>query len=551
MDGFVNTRHRFWRTTLTLGVSCLVTLGGMPALALAETAAEPVGVSQDAGAGVETDTTQVPEEQAAEQTPEEQAAEQTPEEQAAEQAPGEPAAEQVVEDEAASNEFNTQIVSVERVDPNEEVEDANGVSGDKDSQSTPSLSTQAVTQRVLSLNDRWTTFDMPGAGEKNGYIFTFTVNKPGLVNLAIQNWRNYTITWQLWDADMANRYWSESVSSRSPGSSSDRCYLRAGTYTLRVYPQGSSANDGGQVKLKGSTVASGYSVLNNSTFSTATPLRSGVTSKGLFTRDDNVAFYSFTVKSTQKLRFTCTEEDSKLDVVSQFYFYNSNGECMQRDWLERDVGNGVSVSQTVEHTFDPGTYYVKVTRGAKVGGPFTIRYSAAAATTTTPASQRTPHVSYRTHVQRIGWQGYVTDGAMSGTSGKSYRLEGINIKLSNLPVSGGIQYRTHVQKIGWQGWRKDGAMAGTSGKSYRLEAIEIKLTGELAKQYDVYYRVHCQRFGWMGWAKNGQRSGSAGYSRRLEGIQIVLVPKGKPAPGRTLKGITQRFSAPFKQKGKK
>jgi transglutaminase/protease-like cytokinesis protein 3 len=163
-----------------------------------------------------------------------------------------------------------------------------------------------------------------------------------------------------------------------------------------------------------------------------------------------------------------------------------------------------------------------------------------------------PHVSYRTHVQRVGWQRYVSDGAMSGTSGKSYRLEGINVKFSDKAgLGGGIQYRTHVQRIGWQGWRKDGAMAGTKGKSYRLEAIEIKLYGDMANHYDVYYRVHCQRFGWMGWAKNGQRSGSAGYGRRLEGIQIVLVPKGQPGPGRTLRGITQRFSAPFKQRGKK
>jgi uncharacterized protein YjdB len=168
----------------------------------------------------------------------------------------------------------------------------------------------------------------------------------------------------------------------------------------------------------------------------------------------------------------------------------------------------------------------------------------------TPKStpEKVPSVSYRTHVQRIGWQKYVKDGAMSGTSGRSLRLEGINIKLSNLPCSGGIQYRTHVQRIGWQGWRKNGKMAGTSGKSYRLEAIEIKLYGELAKKYDVYYRVHCQRFGWMGWAKNGQRSGSAGYSRRLEGIQIVLVKKGSPAPGKTFKGVTQKYGKAFAQK---
>ncbi len=176
----------------------------------------------------------------------------------------------------------------------------------------------------------------------------------------------------------------------------------------------------------------------------------------------------------------------------------------------------------------------------------------APAPTPAPAPQLpTPHVSYRTHVQRIGWQHYVSDGEMSGTSGRSFRLEGIKIRLSDLPCAGGIQYRTHVQRIGWQGWRRDDAMAGTKGKSYRLEAIEIKLYGEMANRYDVYYRVHCQRFGWMGWAKNGQRSGSAGYSRRLEGIQIVLMPKDQPGPGPTCNGITQRFAAPFKQKGKK
>ena len=167
-----------------------------------------------------------------------------------------------------------------------------------------------------------------------------------------------------------------------------------------------------------------------------------------------------------------------------------------------------------------------------------------------PFKTTPPNVSYRTHVQRIGWQKYVSNGAMSGTSGKSYRLEGINIKLSNLPYSGGIQYRTHVQRIGWQGWKKNGAMAGTSGKSYRLEAIEIKLYGEMAKQYDVYYRVHCQKFGWMGWAKNGQRSGSEGYGRRLEGIQIVLVKKGAAAPGNTYLGIKRNIWRAYVKRGK-
>ena len=73
-------------------------------------------------------------------------------------------------------------------------------------------------------------------------------------------------------------------------------------------------------------------------------------------------------------------------------------------------------------------------------------------------------------------------------------------------------------------------MSGTSGKSLRLEAIQIRLTGEMADHYDVYYRVHAQNFGWMNWAKNDEMSGTAGYGRRLEGIEIVIVEKGQNPP---------------------
>lgn len=151
-----------------------------------------------------------------------------------------------------------------------------------------------------------------------------------------------------------------------------------------------------------------------------------------------------------------------------------------------------------------------------------------------------PVVRYRTHVQDYGWQNWRWGGVMSGTSGQSKRLEGIELLLANKQYGGGIEYRTHVQDIGWQGWRRDGVMSGTSGQSKRLEAIEIRLTGEMAAHYDVYYRVHAQNFGWMGWAKNGESAGTAGYAYRLEGIEVVLVPKGAPAPGPTNNSFSSR-----------
>lgn len=150
-----------------------------------------------------------------------------------------------------------------------------------------------------------------------------------------------------------------------------------------------------------------------------------------------------------------------------------------------------------------------------------------------------PSVVYQTHVQTIGWQGWKKDGEMSGTSGQSKRLEGINIKLENL--NGNVEYQTHVQSIGWQGWKSNGAMAGTSGQSKRLEAIKIKLSGEAANQYDIYYRVHAQSYGWLDWAKNGDAAGSEGYSKRLEGIEIRLVKKGEAAPGSTSRPFVSKM----------
>jgi|GEM_PF-730359 len=166
---------------------------------------------------------------------------------------------------------------------------------------------------------------------------------------------------------------------------------------------------------------------------------------------------------------------------------------------------------------------------------------------TATANNSTASVSYQTHVQNIGWQGYKNDGDTSGTSGKGYRLEGIKIKTEN--TSGydlGISYQTHIQNIGWEantdrGWKSNGQMSGTEGLSYRLEAIQIKLTGADAEKFDVYYQVHAENFGWLGWAKDGESAGTAGYGYRLEAIRIEIVAAGAGAP-------TQTTALPFYDK---
>ena len=155
---------------------------------------------------------------------------------------------------------------------------------------------------------------------------------------------------------------------------------------------------------------------------------------------------------------------------------------------------------------------------------------------TAPDSETSPfvekvNVTYSTHVENLGWLETVSNGAMSGTSGKALKLEGIRINVASTKLSGDVVYTTHVENIGWQEEVSNGEIAGTYGRGLRLEAIMIRLTEELESEYDIYYRVHVENAGWLGWAKNGEAAGTAGYGFRLEGIEIKLITKDSAFSG--------------------
>ncbi len=136
-------------------------------------------------------------------------------------------------------------------------------------------------------------------------------------------------------------------------------------------------------------------------------------------------------------------------------------------------------------------------------------------------------VTYKTHVQDIGWQDWKNDGETAGTSGKYLRLEAINIKLKGDLSNLNIKYQTHVESIGWQDWKTNGEMSGTSGKYLRLEAIKIEL--DSSEDYSIRYRVHVQDIGWQDWKTDGEIAGTEGRYLRLEAIEIKIVPKVKKA----------------------
>ena len=135
-------------------------------------------------------------------------------------------------------------------------------------------------------------------------------------------------------------------------------------------------------------------------------------------------------------------------------------------------------------------------------------------------------VRYRGHVQNVGWQANAKGGETAGTTGRSLRVEALNLSLDPGTLKGGVQYRVHVQGIGWMPWVSGGALAGTTGQSKRVEAIQVRLTGDVAKKYDVAYRAHVQGIGWQLLVRNGATAGTTGQSKRVEALRVELLPKG-------------------------
>lgn len=91
------------------------------------------------------------------------------------------------------------------------------------------------------------------------------------------------------------------------------------------------------------------------------------------------------------------------------------------------------------------------------------------------------------HKTLVGW---ASNGQAAGTAGYGYRLEALEVVLVpkgqpapgstanafyNLNGEPSVQYRTHVQDIGWQNFVSDGQTSGTTGQGKRLEATTIQL----------------------------------------------------------------------------
>lgn len=138
---------------------------------------------------------------------------------------------------------------------------------------------------------------------------------------------------------------------------------------------------------------------------------------------------------------------------------------------------------------------------------------------------RTSSTTYAAQVQDVGWMPSVRNGALGGTTGRSLRLETLRLAVASSQFSGDIRWRAHVQDIGWQGWTTSANQIGTVGRGLRLEAFEIALTGDLAQHFSIRYRAHVQDIGWQPFVADGAMAGTTGRGRRVEAVQIELVSK--------------------------
>ena len=131
----------------------------------------------------------------------------------------------------------------------------------------------------------------------------------------------------------------------------------------------------------------------------------------------------------------------------------------------------------------------------------------------------TRSICYDAHVQNIGWQGWVCDRSVAGTTGQSLRMEAIAIVTSN---TGGICAQAHVQNYGWMGvdCEPDGteALVGTTGLGLRMEALALQVGNG-----GICADAHVQDIGWQGLTcGNPIQVGTTGQSLRMEAITITV-----------------------------
>lgn len=156
--------------------------------------------------------------------------------------------------------------------------------------------------------------------------------------------------------------------------------------------------------------------------------------------------------------------------------------------------------------------------------PFTVSNTAQCAVA--------PSLQVRSHVQDYGWQSWVGNSDVSGTTGQGKRLEALEIKaLSGSATPMSICYQVRSKGIGWSNTACDGAQAGTTGQNRSIDEIKIWIQSSKPAGCLVRYQSYIGRavvgsgtgLGWTGFSQDGGVSGNTANNRRIEAVRVELV----------------------------
>lgn len=138
-----------------------------------------------------------------------------------------------------------------------------------------------------------------------------------------------------------------------------------------------------------------------------------------------------------------------------------------------------------------------------------------------------PDMTCSAHSQDIGWSSPAPAPGAFGTTGRSLRLEALNVRTDTPGLR--VETRVHVANIGWMDWTS--GQAGTTGRGLAVEALALRLSGSGAEGCSLYYRAHVQNYGWTAWAHDGAPAGTEGKALQTEAVEIVVLPAGQaPKP---------------------
>ncbi len=237
----------------------------------------------------------------------------------------------------------------------------------------------AISYENLALNN---TFVAGYVAENTPNFYSLSMPKDGWLTITFQGWDVEESCFELYNADMSKRYYSDSVytsSATNPITHSGTRLLEKGTYIVKVSGLYSHK---GSYHIKGSYQPSGNNETEpNNDFSNAMPLAKNKFVTGIISEDDNVDFYKIVLPKSMTVRvvYVARVSDSFYSVWDSEYIQKHHKEV----WL--GVSEDTPKTETVDIYLNAGVNYLKVDKYSSVTGRYQIKWQE----TPTPVSSVT------------------------------------------------------------------------------------------------------------------------------------------------------------------